>query len=201
MTFGDILAALLATSDYAKETVGKIRETVRRMQELIDGLEKKAGKTGRKIDDMFIPRLERRFGAMGFVFDRSAERALFGNREYPNCYAEIDVFLEDRGRAVAVAVETQPYTDDAGKRGEITANLPDLTEANIDDIMEHIERMKRLRRHFDLTGDHRRLYGAVAAAVFPADILDFAMKQGFYAIVYVEEHIEVREPEGGAKAW
>ena len=157
-------------------------------------LEKEFGKTGRKIDDMFIPRLEGEFGALGFVFDRSAERAVFGNREYPSCYAEIDVFLEDRDRAVAVAVKARPYFD-GGKGGEAAADRPGLGEASIDDVREHVERMEKLRRHFKLTGDGRKLYGAVAAAVFPADVLGFALKQGFYVIEYAEGCIKVRKPE------
>jgi hypothetical protein len=61
--------------------------------------------------------------------------------------------------------------------------------------------MEKLRRYFDLTGDWRKLYGAVAAAVFPAEALGFALEQGFYVIEYAEERVKVRRPEGGAKAW
>ena len=202
VTFEDVWAALLVTDEYVKETLKKIRKTDERTQKLVDDLAKELSKTGRKIDDMFISRLTRQFSALGFVFDRSAERAVFGNREYPGCYAEIDVFLEDRGRAVAVAVKSRACIDDAGKHGEVMADPAGLTtEANIDDVREHIERMKKLRRHFDLTGDYRTLYGAVAAEVFPANVLDFTLKHGFYAIKHAEDYIEVRQPEGGAKGW
>jgi hypothetical protein len=182
----------MVTDKYVKETLEKIRKTDERMRKLVGNLEKEFVKTGRKIDDMFIPRLEGEFGAMGFVFDRSAERAVFGNREYPSCYAGIDVFLGDRDRTVAV--KSRPYFD-GGKCGEAVADRPGLREANIDDMREHVERMKKLRRHFELTGDFRKLYGVVAVAVFPADVLGFALDQGFYVIEYAGEHIGVRKPE------
>ena len=191
VTFEDVWAALMVTDKYVKETLEKIRKTDERMRKLAGDLEKEFGKTGRKIDDMFIPRLEGEFGALGFVFDRSAERAVFGNREYPSCYAEIDVFLEDRDRAVAVAVKGRPYFDG----GETVAARPGLGEASIDDVREHVERMEKLRRHFKLTGDGRKLYGAVAAAVFPAAVLGFALKQGFYVIEYAEGDVKVRKAE------
>jgi hypothetical protein len=199
--FEDVWAALLVMEKHLKEAIGRIRETDRKMWKIVGDLKKGFGKTHRKIDDMFIPRLERQFGVMGFVFDRSAERTLFGNREYPSCHTEIDVFLEDCYRAVAVAVKSRPCIGDDGKYGEVMADLPGLTEANIDDIRKHIERMKKLRRHFDMIGDYRKLYGAVAAAVFPANVLDFALQEGFYVIKYAEDNIEVRKPEDRAKAW
>ena len=116
--FEDVWSALLVMEGHLKEAAGRIRETDRKMWKIVGDLKKEAGKTGRKIDAMFIPRLEQEFRAMGFVFDRLAERTLFGSREYPSCHAEIDVFMEDRGRAVAVAVKPQPCIgDDAGKPG------------------------------------------------------------------------------------
>jgi hypothetical protein len=197
--FEEVWAALLVTDKNLREAAGKMRETEQRVRNIVNDLERKFGKTSRKIDDMFVPRLERQFGAMGFVFDRSAERAVFGNREFPSCYAEIDVFLENGDRAVAVAVK--PWLCIAGKTGEGTGDPMGPIEANTGDIREHIERMEKLRRWFNVNNDRRKLYGAVAAAVFPANVLGFALERGFYVIDYAEDRAGVREPEGGAREW
>jgi hypothetical protein len=90
------------------------------------------------------------------------------------------VFLENGGCALAVEVKTQ---------------------ANISDVREHVERMEKLRRYFDLHKDRRNLYGAVAAAIIPENVRDFALKQGFYVIEQSGESVAIKEPEGSPRAW
>jgi hypothetical protein len=196
--FEDAWAALLATGEYLRETVEKMRETEQKAREAVSNLEKRLCKPEEIIDDMFVLRLERQFDTQGFGFNRAAERARFGCRDSP-CHTEIDLFLENRGCALAVSVK--PRYIEAGKHGELRANAAGRMEANVGDVREHVERMGKLRRYFDLSNDGRALYGAVAAAVFPEDALGFALGQGFYAVEYAGERIAVREPEGGAKAW
>jgi hypothetical protein len=75
------------------------------------------------------------------------------------------------------------------------------TQANISDIREHVGRMEKLRRYFDLHQDQRKLYGAVAAAVIPDNVLDFALKRGFYIIRQLGDNVGIEEPPGKLKAW
>jgi hypothetical protein len=199
--FEDAWAALLDTDEYLRQAAGKIRETNQRMQKIVGDLERKYIKTSRAVDDMFVPILERHFNVMGFSFQRSAEKARFGNLEYPGCYAEIDLCMESPNKALAVAVKARPPIDDAGKYAELMVNPVCLTEATIDDIREHIGQMERLRRNFNMNKDRRALDGAVAAAVFPENAADYALDQGFYVIKYAQEYIEVTRPRGGAKVW
>ncbi|MDR1072430.1 MAG: hypothetical protein LBL45_01990 [Treponema sp.] len=93
---------------------------------------------------MFIPNLKEKFNALGFVFEKSSPNALIGSRDHNLC-AEIDVFLENGGCALAVEVKTQ---------------------TSVDGIRDHVERMEKLRWRFDLHNDRRKLYGAVSAAIF-----------------------------------
>jgi hypothetical protein len=128
---------------------------------------------------MFIPNLVEKFNALGFVFEKSSPNVLIGCREH-NIYAEIDVFLENGDSALAMEVKTQ---------------------ASVDDVREHAERMQKLRRYFDLHKDSRRLYGAVAAAVIPGNVLDFALKEGFYVIKQSGDNVSIEEPQGAPKVW
>jgi predicted AAA+ superfamily ATPase len=136
-------------------------------------------KFGKIIEHMFIPNLKEKFNALGYVFGKASSNVLIGNREH-NIYAEIDVFLENGDCALAVEVKTQ---------------------ANINDIREHVERMEKLRRYFDLHNDRRKLYGAVAAAVIPENVFDFALKQGFYVIEQSGDSVSIKEPDGEPRAW
>jgi hypothetical protein len=162
-----------------EETSRKFQETERLMrqnQKMMSDLGRKFGKI---IEHMFIPNLIEKFNALGFVFEKSSPNVLIGSKEH-NIYAEIDVFLENGDSALAVEVKTQ---------------------ANIDDVREHIERMEKLRRYFDLHKDKRKLYGAVAGAVIPGNVHDFALKQGFYVIKQSGDSVSIEEPEGRPKAW
>jgi hypothetical protein len=41
----------------------------------------------------------------------------------------------------------------------------------------------------------------VAAAVIPDNVLDFALKQGFYVIEQSGDNVSIKKPEGSPKAW
>jgi hypothetical protein len=198
LTFEDVWAAILETDrqlkeqaletdrqlkEQAREIDRQLKETGKQIDKTARVLEKNMSDLGRKfgkiIEHMFIPNLEKKFRAFGFDFGKAAPNVRIGNREH-NIYMEIDVFLENGDSALAVEVKAQ---------------------ANINDIREHVERMEKLRRYFDLTNDRRKLYGAVAAAILPENVLDFALKQGFFVIEQSGEQVDIRKPEGNAKAW
>jgi hypothetical protein len=61
--------------------------------------------------------------------------------------------------------------------------------------------MEKLRRYFDLHNDRRKLYGAIAAAIIPDNVLDFALKQGFYVIKQSGDNVNIEEPKDKPKAW
>jgi hypothetical protein len=149
---------------------------LRQNQKMMSDLGRKFGKI---IEHMFIPNLKENFNALGYEFEKSSPNVLIESKDH-QIYTEIDVFLENGDCALAVEVKTQ---------------------ANIDDIREHIERMEKLRRYFDLHHDPRKLFGAVAAAVMPGNVHDFALKQGFYIINQTGDNISVEEPPNKAKVW
>jgi hypothetical protein len=179
LTFEKVWAMFQETSKRMDETDKQIKETDRLMrqnQKMMGDLGKKFGTI---IEHMFIPNLTEKFKALGFVFEKSSPNVLIGSREH-NIYTEIDVFLENGDAALAVEVKTQ---------------------ANIADVREHVERMEKLRRYFDLHNDRRALYGAVAAAIIPGNVRDFALKQGFYVIRQSGDNVNILEPPDRPRAW
>jgi hypothetical protein len=190
LTFEKVWATIQETDKQLKETDKQLKEQIkiagkrfqenerllRQNQKMMSDLGRKFGKI---IEHMFIPNLKAKFNRLGFVFEKSSPNVLIGSKEH-NIYLEIDVFLENGDSALAVEVKTQ---------------------ANLTDILEHVERMEKLRRYFDLHNDKRKLFGALAAAVIPGNVQDFAFKQGFYVIRQSGDNISVEEPKNKAKAW
>jgi hypothetical protein len=162
-----------------QETDKKFRETdrqIRQNQKMMSDLGRKFGKI---IEHMFIPNLKEKFNALDYEFGKASSNVFIENREH-QIYTEIDVFLENGDCALAVEIKTQ---------------------ANINDIREHVERMEKLRRYFNLHNDTRKLFGAVAAAVIPDNVRDYALGQGFYVIKQSGDNVSIEEPRGRPKAW
>jgi hypothetical protein len=162
-----------------QETDRKFQETDRLMrqnQKMMSDLGRRFGKI---IEHMFIPNLREKFNALGYVFGKASSNVLIGDKAH-NIYTEIDVFMENGDCALAVEVKTQ---------------------ANNNDIREHIERMEKLRRYFDLHKDQRKLYGALAAAVIPENVHDYALKEGLYIIRQSGDNVSIEAPPDKPKAW
>jgi hypothetical protein len=164
-------------------TFEKVWASLQETDRLLRQNQKMMGDLGKKfgtiIEHMFIPNLKEKFNALGYVFEKSSPNVLIGSKEH-NIYAEIDVFLENGDTALAVEVKTQ---------------------ANIADVRDHVERMGKLREYFDVHRDPRKLYGAVAAAIIPDNVLDFALKQGFYVIRHSGDNVNIVKPRGEPRAW
>jgi hypothetical protein len=179
LTFEKVWLMFQETDKRMKETDKQMKETdrlLRQNQKMMGDLGKKFGTI---IEHMFIPNLKEKFNALGFVFEKSSPNVLIGNAEH-GIYAEVDVLLENGDAALAVEVKTQ---------------------ANIADVREHVERMEKLRRYFDLHEDRRKIYGAVAAAIIPGNVLDFALKQGFYVVRQSGDNVNIVKPPDMPKAW
>ena len=72
---------------------------------------------------------------------------------------------------------------------------------SIDDVNEHLERLEKIKRFLP---DHvnKRISGAVAGMVIPANVATYAIKKGLYVIGQNGEHLELRnEKSFTAKNW
>jgi hypothetical protein len=167
------------TGEQMKETDRRMQETDRQIQQNQKMMSDLGRKFGKIIEHMFIPNLKEKFNALDYEFGKSSTNVLISNREH-NIHTEIDVFLENGDCALAVEVKTQ---------------------ANIDDVREHVERMEKLRRYFDLHNDKRKLFGALAAAIIPDNVHDFALKNGFYVIKQSGDNINIEAPQNEPRAW
>jgi hypothetical protein len=160
-----------------KETDQRIEKSQKETQKIVSELGQKFGSV---IEHMFIPNLHSKFHQFGYAFGKSSGNVLIQDRVH-QIYVQVDVFLENGDCAMAVEIKTQP---------------------NNHDILDHVERMEKLRQWADLHNDHRKLYGAVAGAIIPDNVRDFTLKQGLYVIEQSGDMVNVIAPEGiKVRAW
>jgi hypothetical protein len=130
---------------------------------------------------MMVPNINEKFNALGYEFGKVSTNVRIGTKE-EGIIAEIDIFLENGDCAMAVEVKSSPTTEG---------------------IKNHCKRMEQLRKYSDKHNDKRKLYGAMAGAIFSAPAKEYALKQGLYLIEQSGDTVKITEPSGGnkAKAW
>jgi hypothetical protein len=165
------------TEQQMKETDRQMKETDRRMKEADERLEKQLGRLGNRFGDMveymIIPNLVTKFDELGFTFTK-ANRTEIKDREH-GIFTEIDAFLENGDKVMAVEIKAKP---------------------SIDDINDHLERMGKLRKYADLHSDRRVYFAAMAGVVFSESERTYALKKGLYVIEPSGDTFNIIEPEG-----
>jgi hypothetical protein len=143
LTFEKVRAAILATNEQMKETDRRIGKLTNRFGEVVEY--------------MIGPNLTAKFRELQFEFEKTSRDVKIENREH-NIFAEIDAFLENGDKVMAVEIKSKP---------------------NSDDINEHAARMDKLRKNADLHGDKRKYLGAIAGVVFGDSEKMYALKKAF----------------------
>ena len=198
LTFEAVWAALQETDRQMKETDRMVKEvaqaqkeTDRQMKETAEAqkeTDRQMKKTDRKIGDlgnrfgevieyMVMPNLVKKFQELGFVFTKAYPHATIED-EKNNIITEIDITLENGDKVMIVEVKSKPSTEH---------------------IIEHIERMQKVKAHANLHGDRRVFLGAVAGMIFNSNERNFALKHGFYVVEPSGDTFTITVPEGKNK--
>ena len=168
-----------------QETDRKFQETDRKIQETADQMKKTdkkiaelGSRIGEIVENMIGGDIVKKFQALNIAIHAHSRDKTFGTRGTSES-GEIDVFLENGDLVVLIEVKTKPAQGD---------------------VRDHIERMKKYRLYGN---DKRRIFGAIAGAVVPDKVAEFAHKQGMYVIVQSGEAVEIiAQPKGfKAKEW
>ena len=166
-SFETVWAALQDVAERQRETDRQIKET----NKLIGKL---GNRFGGMIEDMVIPGLVAKFKELGFVFNEAYPHAEIDDEEN-NILTEIDITLKNGDKVMLVEVKSKPTTDD---------------------IVEHIERMGKVRAHGNRHNDKRTYLGAVAGMAMSKSVKTYALKKGFYVIEPSGEDFFITEPKG-----
>jgi hypothetical protein len=181
LTFEDVWAMFQETDKKFQENAKRQEETARQIKETHKQIGELGNKFGAVVEHMMIPNLKEKFNALGYKFGKISTNVLIETEE-EGTIAEIDIFLENGDCAMAVEVKSQPTTEG---------------------IRNHCKRMERLRKYSDKRNDKRKLYGAVAGAIFNTYAKNYALKQGLYLIEQSGDTVRIIVPSGEntAKAW
>jgi hypothetical protein len=181
LTFEKVWAMFQETDKKFQETDRQFKETDRKIQETHKQIGELGNKFGAVVEHMMIPNLKDKFNALGYEFGKVSTNVLIETKE-EGTIAEIDIFLENGDCAMAVEVKSSPTTEG---------------------IRNHCKRMERLRKYSDKRNDKRKLYGAMAGAIFSDNAKRYALKQGLYIIEQSGDTVKITEPSGEntAKAW
>ncbi|MDR2101886.1 MAG: hypothetical protein LBP43_04880, partial [Treponema sp.] len=174
LTFEKVWAMFQETARKFQETDRQFKETALRMKETDRKISKLGNRVGELVEHLVSPNIVEKFNQLGYDFGKISPNVRF--KGHNDALAmEVDILLENGDVVLAVEVKTK-----------LTA----------DDVSDHIERMKKLRRYAEEHQDRRKLLGAVAGAIVPEGVKPFAIKNGFYVIEQAGDTVKIDIPEG-----
>ena len=192
---GRLQSAQLETDRILKELSAEIKETSREIKENSREIKEVQKETAREIKavNTSIGRLSNRLGEFVEEAVRPSAVRLFRERGIDVHEVHQNVTSDREGSAFEIDLLVVNNQDVVAI--ECKSNL------SIDDVNEHLERLEKIKRFLP---DHvnKRISGAVAGMVIPANVATYAIKKGLYVIGQNGEHLELRnEKSFTAKTW
>jgi hypothetical protein len=157
-----------------KEVVEEHKETERVVKEVGKQLGELKNSFGQVVEHMVVPNLVDKFRELGFEFGKAGSNIKFKDRKY-GIFTEVDVFLEDGDKTMAVETKDRP---------------------TLDDVAYHVERMGKLRRYADLRDDSRKYLGAIAGIVIHETVRECILANGLYVVKPSGDTFNITAPEG-----
>jgi len=163
----------------AKQQAEWQKEAERRSKALDRQIGKLGNRFGEVIEYMVAPDLCEKFKKLGLNFQQSNTGTIV--KDYDNdIFFEVDIKLENGDKALLVEVKSKLTTED---------------------VQEHIERLEKMRKYADLHGDRRAFLGAVAGIVMTPNVIDYALRQGFYVLEPAGDVFRIIPPSGEPREW
>jgi hypothetical protein len=162
-----------------KETAQAQRETDRQMKDFNKRFGKFTNSFGDVVEHMVAPNLQKKFRELGLCFQRTSKNVVM-EEGITDLQFEIDVMLENNEKAMLVEVKTR------------------LT---IEDVKDHIARLKKMRKYAESRGENRMFLGAVAGVVMHPRTKTYALEQGFFVVEPSGETFNITSPQSQPKEW
>ncbi len=148
----------------------KFRKTDEKIAEVTTAIGDLGGKWGRFVEGLLEPAVKRLFSERGIPIERvhrRSESTRNGDR------MEIDILAINGGYAVLIEAKST---------------------LKVEDVNEHIERLKRFKEFFPEYAGHR-VIGAVAGIVLEEDVDRYAYRQGLFVIGQSGETVQILNDE------
>jgi hypothetical protein len=181
LTFDQLMASLLALRESQAQTDAQIRQMSKKVDKLavnVGGLNRSMGEL---IESLMTSRMWEKFDQYGHHLVRAYPRVLIYNEKNQQM-SDIDILLSNTDECMAVEVKR---------------------EADEDDIDHHLKRMKLIEKYPPAEVKDKKVYSAIAGAVVPPDVRDYAYEKGMYVLEMNGEQVSLLEPpkEFTAKIW
>jgi hypothetical protein len=163
--------------EQSKETAERFKEAERLISEngkQIGGLHNRFGEIA---EHLVAPGIVKKFNELGFHFDAVASRGMVIHDAGGKIKAEIDLSLENGEAIIAVEVKARVVKSD---------------------IEHHTRRLEILKEYRRKWNDSRKIYGAIAGAVFGSSEKEAALGAGFYVLGQSGDTMTLEIPEGFA---
>ena len=187
ITFEQVWAALKDTDRQMKETDRKIQENAQQIKETDQNMQKLqeqmrrtdrafgylGNRFGEMLEYMVMPNMLDKFWELGFVFTKGYHDFTIKdeNRKF---IAQVDITLENGDIVMLVEVKSKPITEN---------------------VIEHVERIEKIRIYANSRNDKRKYMGAIAGMIINDNVKQFAFKNGFYVIEPSGETFNILVPE------
>ena len=171
LQIGRLQSAQLETDRILKELSAEIKETqkitAREIKAVNTSIGRLSNRLGEFVEEAVRPSAVRLFRERGIDVHEVHQNVTSDREGYA---FEIDLLVVNNQDVVAI---------------ECKSNL------SIDDVNEHLERLEKIKRFLP---DHvnKRISGAVAGMVIPANVATYAIKKGLYVIGQNGEYLELR---------
>jgi hypothetical protein len=161
-------------NENSKRQIETEQETMQNTERLDKQFGKLCNRFSEMVDYQVVPNMISKFKDFGFVFENAHQQTIIRDKTN-NISMETDITLENDDKVMVVEVKIKP---------------------TIEDIIEHIGRMEKVKAYAELRGDRRKYLGAVAGMAFDQEAKTLAMKKGFYVIEPSSETFIITAPEG-----
>ena len=182
VTFEQVWALLQEVGQKQKETAEQMKETDERLkktEKLVKRNARQMGDLHNRFGDLaehlVAPKIHERFNELGYHFGARSPGGHIIDGENGKIKAEIDVLLENGETLMAVEVKVTP---------------------KIKHIEEHIKQLERLRDYRQKLNDTRQVEGAIAGAIFDADVKKATIEAGLYVIEQSGDTMKINVPNG-----
>ena len=174
LTFEKVWAMFQESDRRFEETREQMRETDRYIKNLNKQMGGLHNSFGEMEEHLVAPGITKRFNKMGFKFYKMNPRQKIFDENGMEI-AEVDLVLENGNCIMAVEIKSSPKEKH---------------------ILHHIKRLEILREDMDKHKDTRKIYGAVAGAVFGTAEKTMSIEAGFYVLEQTGDTLRVANPDG-----
>jgi phage shock protein A len=175
-SFFELRASQAQTDAQIRQMTAKTDAQIEKMSRKVDKLAENVGglnrSMGELIESLMTSRLWEKFNAYGHHLVRAYPRVPIYNEKNEQM-SDIDILLSNTDECMAVEVKR---------------------EADDDDIDHHLKRMKLIEKYPPAEVKGKKVYSAIAGAVVPPDVRDYAYGKDIYMLEMNGEQVSLLEP-------